>query len=95
MGNMFGSIFGKKHYRILMLGLGEIDSGVALDEKYSSLSLDNAGKTSILYRLRHRETITTIPTVGFNVETVLLGHVKFNVWDVGGQVSNEEKLFDH
>ncbi|CAF1386455.1 unnamed protein product [Rotaria magnacalcarata] len=67
MGNMFGSIFGKKHYRILMLGL------------------DNAGKTSILYRLRLKESITTIPTVGFNVETVVLGHVKFNVWDVGGQ----------
>jgi hypothetical protein len=49
--------------------------------------LDNAGKTSILYRLRLKEPITTIPTVGFNVETVLLGHVKFNVWDVGGQVS--------
>ncbi|CAF4435700.1 unnamed protein product, partial [Rotaria magnacalcarata] len=64
---MFGSIFGKKHYRILMLGL------------------DNAGKTSILYRLRLKESITTIPTVGFNVETVVLGHVKFNVWDVGGQ----------
>lgn len=50
-------------------------------------NLDNAGKTSILYRLRLKEPITTIPTVGFNVETVLLGHVKFNVWDVGGQVS--------
>lgn len=24
MGNMFGSIFGKKHYRILMLGLGKM-----------------------------------------------------------------------
>ena len=53
--------------------------------------LDNAGKTSILYRLRLKESITTIPTVGFNVETIALGHVKFNVWDVGGQV-NERKL---
>jgi GTPase SAR1 family protein len=54
---------------------------------YLIVYLDNAGKTSILYRLRLKEPITTIPTVGFNVETVLLGHVKFNVWDVGGQVS--------
>jgi ADP-ribosylation factor 6 len=29
--------------------------------------------------------VTTIPTVGFNVETVTYKNVKFNVWDVGGQ----------
>lgn len=29
--------------------------------------------------------MTTIPTVGFNVETVTYRNVKFNVWDVGGQ----------
>lgn len=27
MGNMFGNIFGKKHYRILMLGLGKTEHG--------------------------------------------------------------------
>ncbi len=84
MGNMFGSLFGKKHYRILMLGLGKISMKINSIELFHSL--DNAGKTSILHRLRSKEPITTIPTVGFNVETVLLGHVKFNVWDVGGQV---------
>ncbi len=29
--------------------------------------------------------MTTIPTVGFNVETVRIKNIKFNVWDVGGQ----------
>lgn len=29
--------------------------------------------------------MTTIPTVGFNVETVSYKNVKFSVWDVGGQ----------
>jgi ADP-ribosylation factor protein 6 len=29
--------------------------------------------------------VTTIPTVGFNVESVTYKNVKFNVWDVGGQ----------
>ena len=29
--------------------------------------------------------MTTIPTVGFNVESVTYKNVKFNVWDVGGQ----------
>ena len=29
--------------------------------------------------------MTTIPTVGFNVESVTYKNTKFNVWDVGGQ----------
>merc|ERR1711910_197077 len=33
------------------------------------LGLDGAGKTTILYRLQAGEVVTTIPTIGFNVET--------------------------
>lgn len=29
--------------------------------------------------------ISTVPTVGFNVETLTYKNIKFNVWDVGGQ----------
>lgn len=49
------------------------------------LGLDAAGKTTILYRLKLGFSVTTIPTVGFNVETVTYKNVRFNVWDVGGQ----------
>lgn len=49
------------------------------------LGLDAAGKTTILYRLKAGQHVTTTPTVGFNVETVSYKNVKFNVWDVGGQ----------
>ena len=38
--------------------------------------------------LFHRPTalvVETIPTIGFNVESVTFKGVKFNVWDVGGQ----------
>jgi len=50
------------------------------------LGLDAAGKTTILYKLKvNNQDLTTIPTVGFNVETVTVKNVKFNVWDVGGQ----------
>ena len=34
------------------------------------LGLDAAGKTKILYQLRLGEAVTTIPTIGFNVENV-------------------------
>lgn len=31
------------------------------------------------------EIVTTIPTIGFNVETVEYKNIQFTVWDVGGQ----------
>ncbi|KAK3296607.1 ADP-ribosylation factor family-domain-containing protein [Chaetomium fimeti] len=49
------------------------------------LGLDAAGKTTILYKLKLNQTMTTIPTVGFNVETFTYRNIKFNMWDVGGQ----------
>ncbi|OAL49595.1 ADP-ribosylation factor-like protein-like protein 1 [Pyrenochaeta sp. DS3sAY3a] len=51
------------------------------------LGLDNAGKTTLLYRLKIGEVVTTIPTIGFNVESVQYGKLNFNVWDLGGQTS--------
>lgn len=51
------------------------------------LGLDNAGKTTILYRLQVGEVVSTIPTIGFNVETVQYKNIKFQVWDLGGQTS--------
>ncbi|KAL7677389.1 hypothetical protein ACOME3_003626 [Neoechinorhynchus agilis] len=65
--NLFQKLFGKKEFRILMVGL------------------DAAGKTTILYKLKLGEIVTTIPTIGFNVETVEYKNISFTVWDVGGQ----------
>ncbi|XP_074834855.1 uncharacterized protein LOC142002564 [Carettochelys insculpta] len=50
------------------------------------LGLDNAGKTTLTYRLKLEETVSTIPTLGFNVETLApVQNVTFTLWDVGGQ----------
>merc|ERR1712178_245364 len=52
------------------------------------LGLDNAGKTTILYKLKGEEEVKqTVPTVGFNVETVAFKNIKLQVWDLGGQTS--------
>ena len=44
---------------------------------------------AILYTLKLSPSaaseVHTIPTVGFNVETVSYKNTRFNVWDVGGQ----------
>ncbi|KAK6931044.1 Phosphatidylinositol 3-/4-kinase, catalytic domain [Dillenia turbinata] len=60
------------------------------------VGLDAAGKTTILYKLKLGEIVTTIPTIGFNVETVEYKNISFTVWDVGGQdkVSMSSKDFD-
>ena len=67
---MFESLFGTKEVRILILGL------------------DNAGKTTILYRLQNEsdEAVQTIPTIGFNVETLQYKNIKVRIiymWCLG------------
>jgi len=53
--------------------------------KVVMLGLDAAGKTTILYKLHIGEVLSTVPTIGFNVEKVQYKNVQFTVWDVGGQ----------
>ncbi|KAK3705868.1 hypothetical protein RRG08_058949 [Elysia crispata] len=50
------------------------------------LGLDAAGKTTILYKVKLNETVYTIPTIGFNVESLSpVKGLNFIVWDVAGQ----------
>lgn len=52
------------------------------------VGLDAAGKTTTLYKLRVGEVETTIPTIGWNVETVKYEGkvlVSMTAWDVGGR----------
>ncbi|GAB6029217.1 hypothetical protein CHUAL_004986 [Chamberlinius hualienensis] len=49
------------------------------------VGLDAGGKTTILYKLKLGEIVSTIPTIGFNVENVEYKNITFTVWDVGGQ----------
>jgi len=72
--------------------MGAISSliGRKRDEmKAVMVGLDAAGKTTILYQLKSGEVVTTIPTIGMNVETVESSRmntiVNFTAWDVGGR----------
>lgn len=51
------------------------------------LGLDGSGKTTMLYKLKYNESVMTVPTVGFNVETLDTdkSNLGLTVWDVGGQ----------
>lgn len=55
------------------------------DVKGLMLGLDGAGKTTILYNLKLNELTHTIPTIGFNVETVSYRNLNLTIWDIGGQ----------
>ena len=81
ISKLFNQYFGNKEVRILVLGL------------------DNAGKTSILCntaftvfakwldRMQLDEVVSTVPTIGFNVETLKYKNLTFQVWDLGGQTT--------
>ena len=45
--------------------------------------LDGAGKTSILYQMTDSKVINTIPTIGFNVESIKVGNVELVSLDIG------------
>jgi GTPase SAR1 family protein len=55
------------------------------EQRIIMVGLDAAGKTTILYKLKLGDVVSTIPTIGFNVETVQYKNTTFTMWDIGGQ----------
>eukprot|EP01017_Pseudomicrothorax_dubius_P047586 TRINITY_DN856_c0_g1_i3.p1 TRINITY_DN856_c0_g1~~TRINITY_DN856_c0_g1_i3.p1 ORF type:complete len:181 (-),score=36.55 TRINITY_DN856_c0_g1_i3:156-698(-) len=55
------------------------------DVRILMLGLDNAGKTTILYKLKLNKVVETVPTIGFTLQTVKCNNVELQVWDLGGQ----------
>jgi hypothetical protein len=47
------------------------------------LGLDSVGKTTILYKMHLNQTLPTLPTIGFNVETLEpIEGLRLHVWYV-------------
>ncbi|KAG8805872.1 hypothetical protein FRC19_009550 [Serendipita sp. 401] len=46
------------------------------------LGFGSGGKTTVLYRIKLGEVITTIPTVGYNSETIEYKGIALNLWDI-------------
>jgi small GTP-binding protein len=56
-----------------------------VDARILMVGLDAAGKTTVLFKLKLNDVVTTIPTIGFNVERVEYKNLKMTIWDIGGQ----------
>ena len=63
--------------------------------EFLMVGLDAAGKTTILYKLKLGEVVTTIPTIGFNLETVEYKNITFTAWDLDGKDKIRRSLFRH
>eukprot|EP00033_Pygsuia_biforma_P000855 GCRY01000993.1.p1 GENE.GCRY01000993.1~~GCRY01000993.1.p1 ORF type:complete len:180 (+),score=9.67 GCRY01000993.1:290-829(+) len=74
MGLVFSSLWRK-------LVFGKQESKIVI------VGLHNAGKTTILYKYLLNEVVSTVPTIGSNVEEIVYNKVKFLMWDLGGQDS--------
>ncbi|MBZ3869464.1 ADP-ribosylation factor-like protein 5A [Sciurus carolinensis] len=57
------------------------------EHKVIIVGLDNAGKTTILYQFSMNEVVHTSPTIGSNVEEIVINNTRFLMWDIGGQES--------
>lgn len=80
MGNLFSFSFSLEAlYGSLASYFGNRESRIMI------IGLDGAGKTTLLYKIKLGEFVTTIPTIGFNVETFEYKNIKFTAWDIGGQ----------
>ena len=51
----------------------------AKEYKIVVVGLDNAGKTTTLYKLQLGDVVTTHPTVGSNVEELVYKNIRFEV----------------
>ena len=77
-----------KPYRVKLIKMGNLIQHKTEPKcKAVMVGLDAAGKTTIIYACKsmYEEIETTIPTIGFNVETVNILSTNCTVWDVGGE----------
>lgn len=57
----------------------------SVEARVLMLGLDGAGKTTIGNKLAYDASVATIPTIGFNMESLKINNVDIALWDIGGQ----------
>ena len=70
----------------LLRGFQDLSFFKRKEERVMIFGNDSSGKTTLLYMLKLGEVVTTIPTIGFNIETIEYKKHNFLLWDVGGKL---------
>lgn len=77
MGNI-QSMLAKRMSKVFHIFVSEKPASMAI------LGLDAAGKSTLVNLFRDVD-LPTVPTLGFNIESVTICNTQIKVWDVGGQ----------
>jgi small GTP-binding protein len=72
---------GNSHCRFQLFGC----AGLKKEMHVLMIGLDGAGKTSIFHWIQTSEAVATIPTIGYNIETVPYKNTKLVLRDAGGK----------
>lgn len=64
----------------------EESSRAVYKKKILLIGLDNSGKTTILNFIKSKKFVQTEPTLGLNIETIVIKNFEFLIFDVGGKV---------
>ncbi len=75
---------GARDSRLLMVGLDAAGKTTILCASLRCFSLFFFAYRGLTDKFKLGEIVTTIPTIGFNVETVQYKSINFTCWDVGG-----------
>ncbi|KIW04489.1 hypothetical protein, variant [Verruconis gallopava] len=68
----------------LIQGFKHVNVFARKGERILVLGNDSAGKTTLLYRLKLNQPVQTVPTAGFNAETITYKKANYTFWDIGG-----------
>lgn len=68
--------------------------GKSIENQLAFVGLANAGKTTLVKRLKGNENLDTRPTMGMNIETLKIGDIEVMAVDLGGQATYPSSLWE-
>lgn len=68
--------------------------GREIENQLTFVGLANAGKTTLVRRLKGQDNLETVPTMGMNIETLKIGDIEVMAADLGGQVTYPTSLWE-
>lgn len=68
--------------------------GRTIENQIAFVGLANAGKTTLVKRLKGEDSLETLPTMGMNIETLKIGDIEVMAADLGGQATYPSSLWE-